>query len=385
MLGVSWLAVEPCQGQTRSRGIVSRPAPVLDVDAWVALPAGISSLEIDDLRGKVVYLYCFQSWCPGCHSRGFPTLTKLINQFKDADDVAFVAIQTAFEGHGTNTPAAAISTAKRYKLDIPIGHDGSPSQRSSVMQNYRTGGTPWTIIIDKDGVVRFNDFHITPERGAEMIEQLRAQPVREEKLTKTSNRVQTLPVSRGGQDVIGSAMSPLTFDGAIETTSAPKVSTDPAQLQPITVYRWWTNTCSYCEASLPALEQLRQKYEPQGVRFVGVYHPKPPRPVSIQEAVTMARKMGFQGPIALDQDWSELRRAYLDSGDRGATSVTFVIDGRGKIRFLHPGPVFFASDDPQRLRENEDYQLVDRAIGTLLRERAAEPSTPEEASKNTDS
>ena len=41
------------------------------------------------------------------------------------------------------------------------------------MRNYRTGGTPWTIIIDKQKIVRFNDFHIAPEHAIAMIDQLK--------------------------------------------------------------------------------------------------------------------------------------------------------------------------------------------------------------------
>lgn len=31
------------------------------------------------------------------------------------------------------------------------------------MTNYRTGGTPWLVLIDPDGAVVFNDFHVNAE------------------------------------------------------------------------------------------------------------------------------------------------------------------------------------------------------------------------------
>lgn len=40
------------------------------------------------------------------------------------------------------------------------------------MHAHRTGGTPWTIIIDKKGVVRFNGFHISREKATALVEQL---------------------------------------------------------------------------------------------------------------------------------------------------------------------------------------------------------------------
>ncbi|MDP6360864.1 MAG: hypothetical protein QF473_37475 [Planctomycetota bacterium] len=40
------------------------------------------------------------------------------------------------------------------------------------MRNYRTGGTPWTIIIDRKGKVRYNDFHIQPAAAIRLFEEL---------------------------------------------------------------------------------------------------------------------------------------------------------------------------------------------------------------------
>ncbi|MFB3139045.1 MAG: peroxiredoxin family protein, partial [Phycisphaerales bacterium] len=139
-------------------GIAGTKAPNWGVAQWINLPQDKQAIDVADFKGKVVYLLCFQSWCPGCHARGFPTLLQLISSYDDTDDVAFVAVQTTFEGFAANSAQRAWETARRYKLDIPIGHDGSAQKRSTLMQRYRTGGTPWVIIIDKQGIVRRNGF-----------------------------------------------------------------------------------------------------------------------------------------------------------------------------------------------------------------------------------
>lgn len=54
-----------------------------------------------------------------------------------------------------------------------MGQGGTRKQRSALMRNYRTGGTPWVIIIDKDGIVRYNDFHIQPDKAVQIIEELK--------------------------------------------------------------------------------------------------------------------------------------------------------------------------------------------------------------------
>ncbi len=97
----------------------------------------------------------------------------MIDRFKDADGVAFVAVQTTFEGFSTNTADRAWETAREYKLTIPVGHSGTDDRRSVLMWRYRTGGTPWVVIIDKQGIVRYDAFRITPDRAEKLIDELR--------------------------------------------------------------------------------------------------------------------------------------------------------------------------------------------------------------------
>ena len=156
-------------------GILNQPAPAWSVTDWLHLPKGKTTLDISDFKGKVVYLYCFQSWCPGCHSHGFPTLQKLTRHYADATDIAFVAVQTTFEGYSINTFDKAKTTMEQYQLTIPTGQSGDREAGSKLMRNYRTGGTPWTIIIDKAGVVRYNNFHIDPDKAVQFLDWLRQQ------------------------------------------------------------------------------------------------------------------------------------------------------------------------------------------------------------------
>lgn len=155
-------------------GIAGRQAPSWKVDRWHNLPAERDRLDVSDFAGKVVYLFCFQSWCPGCHSHGFPTLTAVHERFADDEDVAFVAIQTVFEGFASNTADDGKRTLAEYGLSIPwaqaAGRERSPP---AFMRDYRTGGTPWTIIIGTDGKVRFNGFGIEPRQAIALVERLR--------------------------------------------------------------------------------------------------------------------------------------------------------------------------------------------------------------------
>ncbi len=61
----------------------------------------------------------------------------------------------------------------QYDLTVPTGQSGTPDSQSRLMRAYRTGGTPWTIIIDKQGVVQFNNYHIQAAQAIQLIERLK--------------------------------------------------------------------------------------------------------------------------------------------------------------------------------------------------------------------
>jgi hypothetical protein len=99
----------------------------------------------------------------------------------------------------------------------------------------------------------------------------------------------------------------------------------------VTLVRWWTNGCPLCSASAPALAELGKK-----ATIVAVYHPKPPRDVSADDVRASAKEIGMPGLLAIDRDWKVLDR-WMPPKKRSFTSLTFVLDKKGKIRRVHPG------------------------------------------------
>ena len=133
-------------------GIAGERAPEFRVGQWLANVEMPGGLKIADIDAPLIYLYNFQAWCPGCHSHGFPTM-KTVKEAVEAkglgQEVQFVAIQTVFEGHQQNTAERALEAVARHDLtEVPLGHDsGHPP---TIMTDYRTGGTPWTVLIGPD-------------------------------------------------------------------------------------------------------------------------------------------------------------------------------------------------------------------------------------------
>lgn len=144
-------------------GIEGQLAPELQVPIWIDGDGKPTHFKLSDHRGKFVFLELWQAWCPGCHSHGFPTLQKIVAKFKNSPHFVPVGIQTTFEGFSVNTENKLTQMQKRYKLPIVMGHDAgdaSTHRRPNTMQSYRTGGTPWAILISPNGRVIYNGFSI---------------------------------------------------------------------------------------------------------------------------------------------------------------------------------------------------------------------------------
>ena len=89
-------------------------APELRVPWWIdGEGRSMAPLKLSDLGDGFKVIFCFQHWCPGCHSHGFPTLQKLIKALGDRG-FAFAAVQTVFEGAESNTFERLRETQLRY-------------------------------------------------------------------------------------------------------------------------------------------------------------------------------------------------------------------------------------------------------------------------------
>ena len=83
-----------------------------------------------------------------------------------------VGLQTTFEGHWINTGSKVRKIQEQYDLPIVMGHDpGSRNEHGypNTMMAYRTGGTPWHIVVAPNGRVVFNGFHINADKAIEYI------------------------------------------------------------------------------------------------------------------------------------------------------------------------------------------------------------------------
>lgn len=153
-------------------GIRQFSAPEIRLDYWIDAKGKPAEFSVQEQKGKWVFLKFFQNWCPGCHKSGFPTLKKFADEFHQHPGVAIAGVQTVFEGFGVNTQSAVRELQLRYDLPVIMGHDpGTKATQNHplTMINYRSGGTPWLVLVAPDGTVVFNDFHADPDLLIEFV------------------------------------------------------------------------------------------------------------------------------------------------------------------------------------------------------------------------
>ncbi len=169
----------------------------------------------------------------------------------------------------------------------------------------------------------------------------------------------------------GAAGAELIGTKALGWEGAEWLNTEPLRLEDlrgqVVLVRWWTDSCPYCSRSAPALNEFHARYAGRGLIVIGMYHPKPiDRPITASEIREAAQERGFGFPIAIDRNWSVLRHWWLDGGRRSATSVTFLIDQRGVIRHIHPGPAFHREVVQGDVRPRRDFGQMESIIEELL-------------------
>ena len=103
------------------------------------------------------------------------------------------------------------------------------------MARYRTGGTPWTVIIDRKGVVRYNDFHANADTATQWVSTLLKEPGLSSKGTTRSSTDQETDAASKNTDPDAKRSSGQDPPSNLKTHSDSKKKSLPkAQISPKT-------------------------------------------------------------------------------------------------------------------------------------------------------
>jgi thiol-disulfide isomerase/thioredoxin len=132
---------------------IGKPAP-----EFKALGLDKKEIRLSDLKGKVVVLTFWATWCGPCILE-MPHLQKAAEKYKHQADVVFLAVSI-----DANRPAVRPFWVKNgYTIRAAYDQDGA--------QNFQLPGVPSTFIIDRNGVIQFRDIGYNAD-GERVIERL---------------------------------------------------------------------------------------------------------------------------------------------------------------------------------------------------------------------
>jgi len=103
-----------------------------------------SQMSLSDLRGQVVVINVWASWCKPCEQEA-PELQKFWEAYQDRE---MVLIGVDY----VDTPSGAMTYMKKFKITFP----NAPDLQSAISSTLnRKMGVPETYFIDRDGVLKY--------------------------------------------------------------------------------------------------------------------------------------------------------------------------------------------------------------------------------------
>lgn len=112
------------------------------------------------LRGKVVFINFWASWCPPCRAE-FPSIETLYSQFKDNPDVFFLTVNE------DSDLAKGRAYLDNENFSVPMYQS-----ISNVSSEVYSGTLPTTLVLDKEGVIRYHHTGIANYASGKFIRQM---------------------------------------------------------------------------------------------------------------------------------------------------------------------------------------------------------------------
>ncbi len=117
-----------------------------------------SNLRLEEYRGQVVLINFWASWCGPCRQE-MPVLDRLHHRY---EDTGFAVLGVNVEGD----PESARETVDKTQVTFPILLDDG----QKVSELYSLEAMPSTVVIDRDGVIRYIHHGYKPGDEARYVE-----------------------------------------------------------------------------------------------------------------------------------------------------------------------------------------------------------------------
>ena len=116
------------------------------------------AINMEDLKGKVVFMNFWATWCPPCIAE-MPSIQKLYDKVKDDKDIVILTVEV----EGKSDKVAKFM--ERKKLSLPVVYPNS-----SIPTEFFNGSLPTTVILDKKGNIAHTTMGMADYSGQDIVD-----------------------------------------------------------------------------------------------------------------------------------------------------------------------------------------------------------------------
>ncbi|MHB2018706.1 MAG: redoxin domain-containing protein [Candidatus Xenobia bacterium] len=99
-----------------------------------------------------------------------------------------------------------------------------------------------------------------------------------------------------------------------------------------TLIHFWAVSCGICSEQMPQVKAWRERYEPLGLKAVGIHMPRSERDTEIPLVEQAIADYGLTHPIAVDNSYG-----IVDSFENKYVPAFYIFDSAGHLRHYQAG------------------------------------------------